>query len=253
MQINGVNADQFDLITATGNVNLGGATLDLLANPPCTACAGSEAYFPTDGDTFTIISINPAPAPGDYDGNGTVGPEDYDAWRAAFGTTGGFPAADGNNDGVVDAADYVIWRKNLGQSSSVTGSIAGTLNINVVDPYGSWTGFSVVPVYTATTLQLKFVATGSGTSVSAVPEPSALPSRFHHARMAALHATKKQRRMALWAFIAVNRTTTERAEDEESKKCKVWVAKYRWPRCSTSAACREQMFGQNLMERFDDS
>ena len=173
MQINGLNADQFDSITATGNVSLGGATLDLLANPLSTDGSTPDAYFPADGDTFTIISIAAAPVQGDYDGNGTVGTEDYDAWRAAFGTATGVPAADGNNDGVVDAADYIVWRKHLGQSSSVSGSISGTLNINLLDPFTSWTGFTVVPIYTATSVQLKFVAAGSGSSLSAsVPEPS---------------------------------------------------------------------------------
>jgi hypothetical protein len=59
-----------------------------------------------------------APAPpnptsqGDYNGNGSIGPEDFDIWRANFGTTN--LASDGNGNGVVDAADYVIWRNNLG-------------------------------------------------------------------------------------------------------------------------------------------
>jgi hypothetical protein len=50
--------------------------------------------------------------PGDYDGNGRVDLDDYDAWRGAFGS--GDPRADGNGDGVVDAADYSVWRDNLG-------------------------------------------------------------------------------------------------------------------------------------------
>ena len=53
-----------------------------------------------------------AAIPGDYDANGSVGPEDYDLWKANFGTV--FAAADGNGDGIVDAADYTVWRKNLG-------------------------------------------------------------------------------------------------------------------------------------------
>ncbi len=50
--------------------------------------------------------------PGDYDGNGSVGPEDYDVWKADFGTTNA--AADGNGDGIVNAADYTVWRNILG-------------------------------------------------------------------------------------------------------------------------------------------
>jgi len=50
--------------------------------------------------------------PGDYNKNGSVGPEDYDVWKSNFGTS--LAAADGNGNGVVDAADYTVWRNNLG-------------------------------------------------------------------------------------------------------------------------------------------
>jgi len=46
---------------------------------------------------------------GDYDQNGSIGPGDYQAWKNSFGSTTNLNA-DGNGDGVVDAADYVIWR-----------------------------------------------------------------------------------------------------------------------------------------------
>ncbi len=58
---------------------------------------------------------------GDYDGNGTVGPEDYMVWRSNFGdaVTPG-TGADGNGDGVIDGADYVLWRKNLAAGSGTS-------------------------------------------------------------------------------------------------------------------------------------
>jgi hypothetical protein len=55
---------------------------------------------------------NAASVPGDYNKNGSVGPEDYDVWKANFGTS--FADADGNGNGTVDAADYTIWRNNFG-------------------------------------------------------------------------------------------------------------------------------------------
>jgi hypothetical protein len=56
------------------------------------------------------------PIPGDYDRNGSVGPEDYDVWKTNFGTS--FADADGNGDGIVDAADYTVWRDNLEAGSA---------------------------------------------------------------------------------------------------------------------------------------
>jgi hypothetical protein len=66
---------------------------------------------------------------GDYSGNGTVGPEDFAAWKSAFGTSvSPGTGADGNGDGIVDAADYTVWRDNLGAGSG-SGSLA-----NVPEP-----------------------------------------------------------------------------------------------------------------------
>lgn len=62
------------------------------------------------GGTLTTVIFEPSGVPGDYNGNGTVGPEDYDVWRLSSATTNAM--ADGNLDGIVDAADYVVWRGN---------------------------------------------------------------------------------------------------------------------------------------------
>ncbi|HVT27503.1 MAG TPA: hypothetical protein VHE81_05735 [Lacipirellulaceae bacterium] len=63
---------------------------------------------------------------GDYDGNNTIGSQDYAKWQANFGK---FVAqgnnADGNSNGVIDAADYVLWRKAVsapGSGSALNGS-----------------------------------------------------------------------------------------------------------------------------------
>jgi hypothetical protein len=47
--------------------------------------------------------------PGDYDRDGVYGNGDYITWRQQENTNG---TADGNGDGVVDAADYQIWYAN---------------------------------------------------------------------------------------------------------------------------------------------
>ena len=53
---------------------------------------------------------------GDLDGDYSVNGADYGAWRANFGVQS--DPADGNGNGLVDAADYVLWRHALAHPSS---------------------------------------------------------------------------------------------------------------------------------------
>lgn len=73
--------------------------------------------------------------PGDYDGNGIVGPEDYNVWREDFGSAS-LLSADGNGDGIVNAADYTIWRNNFGTTweGLAYGSGGGALAQGVPEP-----------------------------------------------------------------------------------------------------------------------
>ncbi len=66
------------------------------------------------------IGNGPASPLGDYNKNGSVGPEDYDVWKSNFGSS--FADADGNGNGTVDAADYTVWRDNLGAGSGSAGA-----------------------------------------------------------------------------------------------------------------------------------
>ena len=64
------------------------------------------AWWAFNGPTGSGVS-------GDYNGDTVVDSEDYDLWRASFGSTTNL-AADGNGNQVIDAADYVVWRDTLG-------------------------------------------------------------------------------------------------------------------------------------------
>ena len=92
--------------------------------------SGSTLYGTTtaggDGGLGTIFAMSLAApgTPGDYNGNGLVGIEDYNVWKGNFGSTTQL-AADGNGNNVVDAADYTFWRNRFGQgAASVDGAAA---------------------------------------------------------------------------------------------------------------------------------
>jgi len=62
---------------------------------------------------------------GDFDGNHSIGPSDYNKWRADFGKfVAAGNGADGNGNGVVDAADYIVWRK---AAAAGAGAAVGTV------------------------------------------------------------------------------------------------------------------------------
>lgn len=80
---------------------------------------------------------------GDFDGDGAVFTYDFDFFQRTFGqhVTPG-TAADGNGNGVVDAADYVVWRNHVGASIRPTdGYLAGDFDysgaVDFVD-YNFW-------------------------------------------------------------------------------------------------------------------
>jgi glucose/arabinose dehydrogenase len=69
---------------------------------------------------YRVRYVNP-PIAGDYNIDGVVDDNDYNTWRATFGSNL-LLGADGNRNGIVDAADYVLWRKS--QSPGVASTAA---------------------------------------------------------------------------------------------------------------------------------
>jgi hypothetical protein len=76
-------------------------------------------FFFSDSIVAEYLFDTVGPLLGDYDGGGSVGSDDFNAWKSAFGSRvrPAGSGADGNGNGLVDAADYVLWRKSLGQTA----------------------------------------------------------------------------------------------------------------------------------------
>lgn len=90
---------------------------------PNGAGAGTYTFGNVAAVNYTGFETASAYLPGDFSGDGIVGPEDYDVWKASFGmAVAPGTLGDGNDDGIVDAADYVVWRNNFGAGNPGAGS-----------------------------------------------------------------------------------------------------------------------------------
>lgn len=150
----GTEHDLMDVIVSSGPqaralAELDGALVVELVD------AGSGAFVPTTGDSFTILKAPiagidtvtgaftsldlPSAAggrglvwdviysghdvvlevvatlTGDYNGDGVVNLADYTVWRDALGSMSDL-AADGDGSGTVDAGDYAVWKNQFGQT-----------------------------------------------------------------------------------------------------------------------------------------
>jgi glycoprotein endo-alpha-1,2-mannosidase len=102
------------------------------ANPTSVDSSGHGTYaqgysYAGYGSLYLDLLHSATLLAGDYDGNGTVGVEDYNLWMSSFGSTTNL-VADGNGNRVIDAADYTVWRDHFGQAvgsgADATGSSA---------------------------------------------------------------------------------------------------------------------------------
>ena len=121
--------------TVLGKVTLGTSIIDqipFLPNAPGLQGTGFESTPFYQGDLVVIQRTVRIPIlAGDFNFSGSVTTADYTTWRNNFGSTTN-AAADGNGNGIVDAADYVIYRKALAHGS---GGGAGNLAaINAPEP-----------------------------------------------------------------------------------------------------------------------
>ena len=100
---------QFELVRTSATENW--ATL------PSVSLSESSFTATLLGNSITTF-IGSLPTSGDYNNNGVVDAADYVVWRKTLGETGTWLAADGDNNNRIDAGDYGVWRASFGQMGS---------------------------------------------------------------------------------------------------------------------------------------
>ena len=88
------------------------------------------AYTRVHGGRIDIGALELQPTPaiffGDYNQNGDVDAADYILWRKTLGSSvANYSGADGDGDGVVDQDDYGVWRAHFGQTLPPPGAGSG--------------------------------------------------------------------------------------------------------------------------------
>lgn len=120
--------------------------------PGAITLSGNGRYF-TYGSMGGTGYIVPNPVyvsaiTGDYNQNGCVDAADYVLWRKSLSSTVVIPgtSADGNSNGTVDQADYDLYRTNIGQGCTTAAPGSGSLHI-IVAPAPTHAPAPAVPMY----------------------------------------------------------------------------------------------------------
>ena len=118
--------NEFDLaLASTYNpafITSSGGTISTAYNGLADALNDGKAYFDIhtsafpDGEIRGFLSY----VLGDYNDNGIVDAADYVLWRKTVGNTGEGLKADSNNDNVINDDDYTAWRQNFGHTGLST-------------------------------------------------------------------------------------------------------------------------------------
>ncbi len=94
--------------------------------------------FPPIGSVAWIPSADAVT--GNYNGDAAIDNDDFDKWRTDFGKwVGKGGGADGNGNGIIDAADYVVWRKAAGAvAAAITLPEPATLFLAIFASLAVW-------------------------------------------------------------------------------------------------------------------
>ncbi len=155
IQLRGVTADpEHDRLVVTGNTSINGK-LDVSLLSGFVPAAGNSFTLLTAGSitgnfstielpqltaglvwrvnqTSTAFTLSVVKA--DYNQNGVVDAADYIVWRKLNGLSGSGLAADGNGDNQVDNDDYVIWRQNFGNRRGTATGAGSLVAASVPEP-----------------------------------------------------------------------------------------------------------------------
>lgn len=144
--------------TQTHALLMGSPAIDA-GNPSAVAGAGGVPQFDQRGTGFTrVFSTNGTPRidigaferqplttiSGDYNQNGEVDAADYVVWRKSLGqNVAPYSGADGDGNGVVDQNDLGVWQAHFGQTAAASAAIlvqAQALPVVELSGFASGTG-----------------------------------------------------------------------------------------------------------------
>jgi hypothetical protein len=117
-----LSVDVHDGFTPSGIFNV--LTANALVNNGLVLAGPDAGLFSLSVDTTNGIVRLSAGLVGDFNNDGTVNAADYVVWRKTSGLVGPGLAADADGDNDVDGNDYSLWKANFGNSAPAASAIS---------------------------------------------------------------------------------------------------------------------------------
>lgn len=158
IEYNNASSPKIDKLIVTGNLDITNAIVDFqnLGGTLTGAAHVFASYGSLTGTAFASVLNLPA------------------GYVINYNYVGGVQG-DYNNNGVVDAADYVVWRKNNGSNTYLPNEVIDATPGQVtIDDYDAWRSRFGNTTPSGNQIALVPAGSGSGSLSAAVPEPSSL-------------------------------------------------------------------------------